>query len=159
MEVAFLIWGMVGGTSLLAAVLPYTVFVARRFRRRKPRAEVDPWAGWKAIKSKLEVSRKAEHEGWQEEFDRLAQALCAHSYPATSQAPTYYTCLKCRYEDPWDEPHEGCICRYELTTTLASPFPEYRVTYRRMNCKWHGVDWPINQRTDHSNRPFKGVNK
>lgn len=124
-------------------------------RKRKPRAEVDPWATWKARKAELDTGRIKEHADWQEDFDRLVQSTCVHSYPATGSKPTFYTCLKCKYEDPWDEPHEGCICFYETVTTLSSPYPTYNVTHRHGNCKWHGIDWPINQHTDRTNRPFK----
>lgn len=126
-------------------------------RKRKPKPEVDPWASWKEIKANLDASRKAEHDDWQTDFSRLVQATCAHSYPATYSRPTYYTCLKCKYVEPWDEPHEGCKCRYETVTTVASPFPEYHVTHRDWECKWHGVDWPINKRSDRSNKPFKNA--
>lgn len=126
--------------------------------KRKPRAEVDPWAGWKEIKANLDASRTAEHKVWQEDFDRLVQASCAHSYPATGSSPTYFTCWKCKYEEPWDGPHEGCTCTYETVTTFSSPFPEYRVTHRHGNCMWHGLDWEnFGKHSDRSNRPFKSV--
>lgn len=125
--------------------------------KRKPRPEVDPWATWKETKATLDKARVKEHEEWQSDFNRIVQATCEHSYPATSQNPTYFTCWKCEQEEPW-EYHEGCTCIYDTMTTLTSPFPEYLVTHRSGNCKWHGVDWDnYRKRSDRSNKPFKSA--
>lgn len=126
--------------------------------KRKPKAEVDPWAGWKAIKANLDASRKAEHDDWQTDFNRLVQDTCAHSFPATSQNPTYFTCYKCGYEEPWEFVEDGCGCHFTEVKTLSSPFPEYNVTFRYGNCVWHGVDWEnFGKQSDRSNKPFKSV--
>jgi len=144
----FLVWL---GTS------PWAIAGYRRLAKRKPREEVDPWADWKAIKANLTKGREKEHADWQEDFDRLVRATCVHSYPSTGSKPTYYTCYKCGYEEPWEFVEDGCGCRYENVMTLSSPFPEHKVIYRYGNCKWHGIDYPVNRHTDRSNKPFKST--
>ena len=129
-----------------------------KLKSKTKRAEVDPWATWKAIKANLDKGRAKEHADWQEDFNRLVRATCVHSYPATASSPTYYTCIKCKYVEPWEFVENGCGCRFESHKSLSSPFPEYTVTHRYGNCKWHGVDWPnFNKRSDRSNKPFKSV--
>lgn len=153
MSLTTLIFLTIIGAWLLTC--PWAVDGFRKLKGKAKRAEVDPWATWKANKAKLDKGRALEHELWQEDFYRLVRTTCAHSYPATSQSPTYYTCIKCKYVEPWEYVEDGCICNFETVTTLSSPFPEYNVIHRHANCKWHGVDWPINQRTDRTNKPFK----
>lgn len=146
-----------GLSGICVWVLPDPVKLGRKLALRRVKAEVDPWASWKEIAANVKSLHEAEHKSWQDDFDHLVQTSCVHSYPATGSRPTYYTCLKCKYEEPWDGPHEGCICHYETVTTLYSPYPEYNVLHRHGNCMWHGIDYPVNRRTDRSNKPFKSV--
>ena len=127
-----------------------------KLKSKAKRAEVDPWATWKATKAELDKGRIKEHTLWQEDFDRLVQATCVHEYPATGHNPTYYTCYKCKYVEPWEFVENGCGCRFDSQRSLTSPYPEYTVTYRYGNCKWHGVDWDnFSKRSDRSNKPFQ----
>lgn len=144
--------------GLLTLLLPDPVKLGRRLAQRKPRAEVDPWAQWKAIKSNLDASRKKEHEDWQDDFNQLVRATCVHSYPSTSHNPTYFTCAKCKYEEPWEFVENGCGCHFTSDRRLDSPFPEYTVTFRHGNCVWHGIDYAnFGKWSDRSNKPFKSV--
>ena len=137
---------------------PWARRVYRKLKPRHQRAEVDPWATWKATKAELDAGRAKEHADWQEDFNRLVRATCVHEYPATSSSPTWYTCWKCKYEEPWEFVENGCGCHFTSHQSFTSPYPEYTVTHRHGNCKWHGVDWPnFNKRSDRSDKPFKNV--